>query len=60
MTIFNDFDHCQPSTTDGEDDYGWGCVYRNAQTQLAALGETVPSLIELAGLMGTGETIGDS
>ena len=25
----------------GEDDYGWGCVYRNAQTQLGAVGETV-------------------
>ena len=38
----------------GEDDYDWGCVYRSAQTVLAAMGEPIPTLVELAQLMGHG------
>ncbi|ETO22645.1 hypothetical protein RFI_14547 [Reticulomyxa filosa] len=33
--------------SDGQNDYGWGCVYRNAQTLLEVMNITTPQLLEL-------------
>lgn len=37
---------------DGVDDWGWGCVYRCAQTLLAAMGRPVPSLDQMMDMIG--------
>eukprot|EP00404_Azadinium_spinosum_P006066 CAMPEP_0180439696 /NCGR_PEP_ID=MMETSP1036_2-20121128/12722_1 /TAXON_ID=632150 /ORGANISM="Azadinium spinosum, Strain 3D9" /LENGTH=224 /DNA_ID=CAMNT_0022445845 /DNA_START=1 /DNA_END=672 /DNA_ORIENTATION=- len=37
------------------DDLGWGCVYRNTQTILRAMGKPVPALPDLTKAMGNGD-----
>lgn len=58
-TIFPDVDLDVPKVyryhSEGYDDFGWGCVYRNAQTMLRALKREVPALPDLTRAVGSGD-----